>query len=210
MRALKFGPSTVDLPYTLRLYGVTERKFDSLTDEDTKAELIDGVMIVHSPASPRHDNIAGLVRFLMRGYTGAKRLGLVLGPDSLIRLRKLRKVAPDGLFIRQKRVPRPLPEKQFELVPDLVFEVLSPSNRDVNLEIKWPAYRQAGVPEIWLIDPDNEEVVVDYRGKEGSTETRTHEGRVASTVLQGFWLDAAWLGADPLPNEMDCLQAILK
>ena len=44
---------TVDLPYMLRLYGVTDEKFDELTDEDTKAELFDGVMIVHSPASIR-------------------------------------------------------------------------------------------------------------------------------------------------------------
>src|SRR5262245_30592562 len=193
MRELKLGPETLDLPYALRLYGVSEKKFDRLVDEDTRAELIDGVMFVHSPASPRHDDVTGLVRFLMRGFAGARQLGKVLGPDSLIRLGRRRKVGPDGFLFLRARVPRPLPEKEFDSLPDLVYEVLSPSNRDVDLELKWPAYRRAGVPEIWIIDPDKEEVIVDYRGKEGSSETRIYEGRVTSKVLRGFWLDAAWL-----------------
>jgi hypothetical protein len=52
------GVKTIDLPYMLQVYGVTEEMFDELVDEDTKAELIDGVMIVHSPASMEHDNSA--------------------------------------------------------------------------------------------------------------------------------------------------------
>ena len=82
---------TVDVPYTLRLYGITDEMFDEMVDEDTKAELIDGVMIVHSPASPRHDNLAGFVRMLMRGFADDRDLGMVLGPDSLIRLQRGRR-----------------------------------------------------------------------------------------------------------------------
>src|SRR5262245_63332511 len=110
MVELKFGPRTVDLPFTARIEDVTEKMFDRLVDEDTRAELIDGVMFVHSPASPRHDDVTGLVRFLMRGFAGARQLGKVLGPDSLIRLGRRRKVGPDGFLFLRARVPRPLPE----------------------------------------------------------------------------------------------------
>src|SRR5258707_7463184 len=63
---MKVGPRiadlrAMDLPYTLRLYGVTDQMFDELVDEDTRAELIDGVMIVHSPASIKHDNLTGFL-----------------------------------------------------------------------------------------------------------------------------------------------------
>src|SRR5438874_1591204 len=34
------------LPYELRLIGVSDELFDELVDEDTKAELIDGVMVM--------------------------------------------------------------------------------------------------------------------------------------------------------------------
>jgi Uma2 family endonuclease len=205
---VKFGLKTVDLPYMIRLYGITEELFDEMVDEDMKAELLDGVMIVHSPASLRHDNISGFLRFLMRGYSAAKELGLVLGPDGLVHLATGRRFGADMFFIRQARVPLPLP-KQFEGAPDLVVEVLSPSNRDYDLEEKRPAYRAARVGEIWLVDPDEQQILVDRRRGKSYREEVITTGKLASSVLQGFWIDVDWLWTEPLPNEMTCLQEIL-
>jgi Uma2 family endonuclease len=204
------GLRRVDLPYTLRLHGVTEEMFDEVVDEDIKAELLDGVMIVHSPASPRHDDVAGFVRGLMRYYARRKRLGRVLGPDTLVHLATCRKFAPDIFFIRQARVRRSLSEKQFEGAPDLVVEILSPSNRDEDLNDKRPAYRKAGVREIWLIDPDSREAVIDRKRKRGYTTTQSSEGRLTSAVLPGFWLDLAWVWSEEIPDDLECLEHILR
>jgi Uma2 family endonuclease len=209
MVELKLGLRTVDLPYTVRLYGVTEEKFDELVNEDLKAELLDGVMIVHSPASPRHDNVSGFLRALMRFYAETKRLGGVFGPDALVHLATCRRFGPNVFFYEQARVPVPLPEDQFEGAPDLIVEVLLPSNWKDDMEDKRPAYRQAGVQELWFVDLEERQVVVDRRrGKAYRTQTVT-TGRVASTALQGFWLETDWLWADPLPESLGCLQAIL-
>jgi Uma2 family endonuclease len=183
--------------------------FDELVDEDTRAELIDGVMVVPSPASPRHVDIAGFLRTLMRCYTGRKKLGKALGPDSLIHLKTCRLFAPDLYFLEQRRVPKRLPKKQFEGAPDLIVEVLSPSNRGVDLEEKRPAYREAGVKEIWLVDPEKERVLVDRRRRGCYVTDTITDGRVASAVVPGFWIEAAWLWAEPLPGELECLQTIL-
>jgi Uma2 family endonuclease len=200
----------LDLPFTLRFYGVTEDLFDDLVDEDTDAELLDGVMIVHSPASPLHDELAGFLRALLRCYAGKKGLGRVFGPDSLIHLASCRKVAPDAFFLGQKKVPRPLPKQQFEVPPDLAVEVPSPSNRGEDLEEKRPAYQEAGVGEIWLVDPAARRVLVDVRRKKGYV-TRTYaDGRVPSTVVRGFWIEASWLWSDPPPDTLECLLEILK
>jgi Uma2 family endonuclease len=209
MVELKLGLRTVDLPYTVRLPGVTEEVFDELVDEDTRAELIDGVMVVHSPASMRHDDLAEFLRALARCYAETKKLGRVFGPDSLVHLATCRKFGPDYYFLEAKRVPRPLPKKQFEGAPDLVGEVLSPSNRDEDLQDKRPAYQEAGVKEIWLIDPDGQEVIVDRRHGKSYRTRAVHEGRVESAVLRGFWVEAAWLWADPLPEILACLREIL-
>jgi Uma2 family endonuclease len=209
MVELKLRHRTVDLPYTVRLYGVTEEMFDELVDEDTKAELLDGVMIVHSPASPRHDDTAGFLRSLMRFYARTKRLGKVLGPDSLVRLKPRRKVGPDLFFFRQDRLPRPLPAKQFEGAPDLIVEVLSPSNRSDDLEDKRPLYRQAGVKEVWFVDPDRQEILVDRRGRRRYTTRTVTSGRLESAALEGFWIEVDWLWADELPEELACLNKIL-
>jgi Uma2 family endonuclease len=207
---LRFGLRTVDLPYTVYVPGVTEKMFDELVDEDTKAELLDGEMIVHSPASPRHNRIAGFLRDLGGRYAEKKGLGDIFGPDDLVHLATCRRFAPDGFFLRAEHVPHPLPDEQFEVVPDLVMEVLSPSTRDYDLLEKRPAYQQAGVREIWFVDPDEECVLVDYRRKRIYAATRVDTGRVSSSVLQGFWFDCAWLWAQPLPSVARCLRRILR
>jgi Uma2 family endonuclease len=208
MVEVKFGLRTVDLPYTIRLYGVTDEMFDEMVDEDTKADLIDGVMIVHSPASPRHDNIAGFIRTLMRCYAEDQQLGLVLGPDSLIRFRRGRRCGPDVFYLEASRAPHPLP-KEFTVVPHLILEVLSPSNRDDDLDEKRPVYRAAGVREIWFVDYEEEQILVDRRrGKRYSTDVIS-TGEVSSRALAGFRLETSWLWSDPLPNVMQCLRHLL-
>jgi Uma2 family endonuclease len=206
MVELKLGLKTVDLPYTLRVHGVTDEMFDELVDEDMKAELLDGVMIVHSPASPRHNRIAGFLRNLMGSFGEETEHGSVFGPDDLVHLATGRRFAPDGFFLEAGRVPVPLPQVQFEGNPDWLMEVLSPSNRDYDLEDKRPAYRQARVPEMWFIDPDREEVIVDRRGRRGYTTVT--DGRLASSVVKGFWIDVAWLWEEPLPKVLHCLRQI--
>lgn len=210
MVELKLGLRTVDLPYTVRIRDVTDERFIELVDEDTKAELLDGVMIVHSPASLRHNRVAGFLRRLESAYAEEKDLGELFGPDDLIHLAAGRKFAPDIFFLKKRRIPVPLPEWEFEVVPDQLIEVLSPSNRDYDLEEKRPAYRQARIPEIWFVDPENQEVIVDRRRPRGYATAVLTEGRLFSTVLKGFWVDLAWLWAEPLPMAKTCLQSILR
>lgn len=210
MVELKLGLRTVDLPYTVHIQDVTEEMFDELVDEDTRAELLDGVMIVHSPASPRHDDVAGFTRSLMRCYAEEIELGKVFGPDSLVHLATCRKFAPDLFLFLEDHVPFPLPKKQFEGSPDLVGEVLSPSNGEDDMQRKRPAYRQARIPEIWLIDPEARTVTVD-RLVRGRYQTQSvQEGKIESRVLKGFWLEAGWLWREPLPKVMTCLSQLLR
>ena len=44
--------------------------------------------------------------------------------------------------------------------PDLLIEILSPSTRKKDLGIKFVKYENAGVREYWIIDPDQEKVLV--------------------------------------------------
>jgi Uma2 family endonuclease len=203
------GVKTIDLPYMLQVYDVTEEMFDELVDEDTKAELIDGVMIVHSPASIEREDSSGFLRGLMSFFAEARGLGKVLGPDSLIHLAPGRRCAPDVFFIRQARVPTPLP-KEFEGVPELVVEVLSPSNRRYDLRDKRQIYREAGVGEVWFVDSELRQIIVDRRQAGSYTEEIVSAGKVSSAVLSRFWVDAAWLWAQPLPNRFTCLEEILR
>lgn len=203
------GFKSVDLPYTLRVYGVTDEMFDEMVDEDTKAELVDGVMIVHSPASLEHEDVASFLGGLMRFFAGARDLGWVIGSGKgVIRLEAGRRLSPDGFFVRKGRVPSPLP-REFPGAPDLVVEVLSPSTRDEDLNDKRRAYRAARVSEIWFVDAEKKRVVVDRLEGTGYEEELVERGRVVSRALAGFWIESEWLWSAPLPNPKSCLDRIL-
>ncbi len=209
MVELSLGLRTVDLPFMVQLPDVTDEMFDELVDEDTKAELIDGVMFVHSPASMRHDEVGHFFRTLLGCFVRRRKLGSVFGPDSLVRLAPRRRFGPDMYFLSRGRLARGRRPREFNGVPELIGEVLSPSNRRHDLEVKRPVYREAGVREIWLIDPQRQQVSVDRRRGRRYTTTTRREGRLESKVLPGFWIDVGWLWQDELPDELDCLREIL-
>jgi Uma2 family endonuclease len=58
--------------------------------------------------------------------------------------------------------------------PDLVIEILSPSNTAIEMERKLKLYQEAGVREYWIVDPENKGLTV-YRFQEGAILTYTYK-----------------------------------
>ncbi|MCL2319805.1 MAG: Uma2 family endonuclease, partial [Treponema sp.] len=58
--------------------------------------------------------------------------------------------------------------------PDLVVEILSPSNTAIEMERKFSLYHDAGVREYWIVNPENKRIKVHL----------FHEG-VISTIIYG-------------------------
>jgi Uma2 family endonuclease len=61
--------------------------------------------------------------------------------------------SPDVAFIRAEQLPAKMPGGPIRIAPDLVVEVLSPSESKSYLEEKMADYREAGTPLIWVVDP---------------------------------------------------------
>ncbi len=203
-------PVRLDPPYLLRKFGVTEEEFDQITNEDIKAELLDGELIVHSPATLRHDDLCTFLSFLVRGYSDHSQLGIVYGANNaVVRLAGHRRLAPDLMFVRAERANLAT-GRQLEGPPDLVIEVLSQSTRRYDLEEKRQVYREAEIDEIWLVDDDDHRVILDIRQRRGYREEIKRRGKVSSRVLPGFWLSATWLGQPKLPDALGCLHQILE
>ncbi len=61
---------------------------------------------------------------------------------------------PDIAGWRRERMPK-LPETAwFDLAPDWLYEILSPSTARVDRVEKLPIYARWGVKNVWLVDPD--------------------------------------------------------
>ena len=70
-------------------------------------------------------------------------------------------VQPDVLFISNARAS--IIDGVVNGAPDLVIEVLSPSNHDYDEHVKFKVYERTGVLEYWIVDPDAESVKI-FRG----------------------------------------------
>jgi Uma2 family endonuclease len=73
---------------------------------------------------------------------------------------------PDLLFIRRERHSI-ITDANVQGAPDLVIEILSPSNKEYDRETKMRAYEKAGVPEIWYFDPEHDSAEILNLGADG-------------------------------------------
>jgi Uma2 family endonuclease len=74
--------------------------------------------------------------------------------------------------------------------PDLAAEILSPSNTAIEMERKFKLYRQAGVREYWVIDPENKGVTA-YCFSDGEILTRTYGAKDTApvTIFPGLHIE---------------------
>jgi Uma2 family endonuclease len=167
----------------------TYQDYLRLPDDGKRYEVIRGVLYV--AASPNYDHqytVTQLTAQLLR-FVQANGLGVVLaGPFDVILPEGIATpVEPDLLFIRKENQPR-RGDANFRGVPDLLVEVLSPSNRHYDRKTKFAAYRDAGVQEFWLADPLVRSVVI-YGWRDGAFVEVERGGigdEVGSTVVSGF------------------------
>ncbi len=123
---------------------------------DKRVELVRGKLVVREPAGYTHGRVAMNLAIRLGAHlerTGGGQLfaaetGFTLerGPDTVR--------APDIAFIRRERLPDPEPVGFPDLAPDLVVEVLSPSDRPGEVLAKVADWLTAGVRLIWVIDPE--------------------------------------------------------
>ncbi|MDO4616620.1 MAG: Uma2 family endonuclease [Lachnospiraceae bacterium] len=72
--------------------------------------------------------------------------------------------------------------------PDFCMEVLSPGTRRKDFYIKLNKYRDAGVREYWMIDPDQQYIIVNYFESETSPEIYPLYGPVPVHIFDGQML----------------------
>lgn len=170
--------------------------------------------LVEEDAMPNfeHGMICSRLIQHLRNYASAHNLGEVL--DSSPEYRFLKRPPgsskkpsrfPDLSFVRRERLPRRV-RSYPEIVPDLVVEVVSPSDRDSELELKLLEYQQAGVAMVWIVHTISRRVDV-YTLANGLRPTPYLDDDVlpGGDVLPGFALSVSTIfdyPADP-PLEDD-------
>lgn len=117
-------------------------------------ELVDGVL-VEKPVATFESVVAFLLGHYLWSYLEENDIGVVLGPDGMMRFAPGLVFIPDVSFVSWDRMPnREFPRDAIaRLVPDLAVEILSPSNTSKEMERKRLKYFETGVRLVWIIDP---------------------------------------------------------
>jgi Uma2 family endonuclease len=160
-----------------------------LPDDGRRYEVIRGVLYVSPSPKYGHQYAISMLIRTLGSFVFDHGLGIVLTAPFDVLMREIATpVQPDLLFLRAGREPH-AGDPNFQGAPDLVVEVLSPSNRRYDQKIKLEAYEEAGVPEYWLVDPMSRTAVIYSLGEKGRycELSRGGEGEaVLSRVLEGF------------------------
>ena len=165
-----------------------------LPDDGRRYEVIRGVLYVSPSPKYNHQYVISMLFRTVGSFVFDHDLGIVLtAPFDVLMGEIATPVQPDLIFLRAGREPR-AEDPNFQGSPDLVVEVLSPSNRRYDRKIKLEAYQEAGVQEYWLVDPMARTVTINVLERNGRYVEfgRGGEGdMISSRVLEGFSLRVA-------------------
>ncbi len=152
----------------------------------TLCELVDGTL-VEKPVGFFESMVAGTVIALLRQFVQPRKLGVVTGPDGMFSLRQGLVMGPDVAFLSFQRMGTGVPAKPAYpfLAPDLVVEVLSPTNSKAEMHRKRKEYFRAGVVVVWMIDLPNRSVAI-FTSPDDSTILGEQEELRCEQVLPGF------------------------
>lgn len=103
---------------------------------------------------------------------------------------EIKKVVPD-LFVGCN--PDGLTKKEYAGIPDLIIEILSPSNQAHDLVTKLNLYMKYGVKEYWIINPLLDNIMIySLNGKnEYQLNVISSDGIAKSTVFEGLEIKAS-------------------
>lgn len=160
-------------------------------------DILDGVRVITRPTR-QHQRIVGNTSVSFRQAAFAREQGetFVAPCDVLIRYAPLRVRQPDVLFISDAQLAKCSPENVAEPItaaPELVVEVLSPSETRSTREAKIRDYCLIGVKECWVLSPDEQTVEVLLLSSDGENSVAVyHQGEtVASVTFPGLTVAVA-------------------
>jgi Uma2 family endonuclease len=161
-------------------------------------ELVDGTLI-EKVMGTYESLIAGrlLTRFNNYLDAQARRPGIALGADGMLRLRiKLIRV-PDASFISKEQLKRGSFPRQgvAAVAPTIAVEVISEGNTKREMEEKLDEYFRFGAVEVWYIYPETK-TLLRYTAP-GASELLTEQDAITTPVLPGFRCPLAPLFVHP-------------
>ncbi len=167
---------------------LTAEQFDNYPfEEDKRYELDEGELIEMTRPAYKHNRVLGKLFAALFNYFAKVHLGEALLSENLYGLSANTRRAPDVAVILGDRQEELKNAKVIPIIPEIAAEVLSPSETPRMIHRKLKQYFEAGVKEVWLIDPDSQEIEI-WRGATLPDHPLAAGETLTSPLLPGFEL----------------------
>lgn len=159
-----------------------------MPEDGLRHELDAGELLVMTRPNSKHGIYQARIARILGNHVSSKQLGEIVTESGFILGHNpeiLR--GPDVAFVPANRVASLPDEGWADFAPDLVVEIVSPSDTARELDRKVHQYLAAGTRAIWLVYPETKSVHVFEPG--GSARIVEHDGVVSSpNAVAGFEL----------------------
>lgn len=169
-----------------------------LIDPEKQIEIVDGKVEIKEMAGARHGGISARIIIKIGIYLENNPIGSLYTADTTFSIGENDRM-PDVSFVSAKRIPKTgEPEGKWEIAPDLVIEVISPTDIFSKVLKKIREYLKAGVKQVWLVEPEFQTVAVYKPPMPMKSETLTLEDTITcEEILPNFSLPLSEIFRQP-------------
>ena len=169
---------------------MTAEEFVQLHGDDSSVELVKGRVVRCPMPGVEHGEVCANALVILHEFVKPRNLGRLVTNDTFVRTGKNPDTyrGADVCYISYQRLPKeqPSPTGPFEIAPELVIEVRSPTDRLGGIQIKVGEYLNAGVTVVVLLDPAIEAATI-YRETEDIPQRFSNGDELTlPDVLPGF------------------------
>ena len=167
---------------------ITAEELLRFPDDGKRYELIEGTLNEMSPAGTEHGLVAMNAGAILHQFVRQRKLGGVFAAETGFVLSSDPDTvrAPDVAFVAADRLPSGgLPAGYMRLAPDLVVEVVSPSDTASHLQSKVYDWLDAGCRLVWVVYPATRSVTV-FRSRRDVRAVGEEDTLDGSPVFDGF------------------------
>ena len=150
-------------------------------------ELLNGQIIYMASPIPNHQRCAINLQTELHIFAKKHKVGVVFPAPMDVIFTQHDTIQPDILFLSNERLHF-IGDKKIDGAPDLVVEILSPSNNAKEMSYKKSVYEFSGVREYWVINL-TKKTLTQYENVEGEFVMRRvfkETDTLTSLVLTGF------------------------
>jgi Uma2 family endonuclease len=167
---------------------LTAEQFDNYPfEEDKRYELDEGELIEMTKPAYKHNRVLKKLLVELELYLRNRPIGEALISENLYALSPMTRRSPDVAVILGNRLEELKDAKVIPIIPEIVAEVLSPSETPRMIQRKLDQYFRAGVKETWIINTSTQSVAV-WTGPAHSDQKLSGSGSLTSPLLPGFTL----------------------